>query len=474
MTSTLFGLEVGSSFGEYRVERLLGGGETGTVLLAEQVGLGRRVALKLLDPELADSEGFRARFLGDCEIAAALDHPSVLPVYEAGDVDGTLFVAMRCVEGSDLRAMLSGALSTQQAAAIVDQVASGLHAAHCNGLVHRDVKPANVRVEAGTNRVFVSDFGVGTSPPRPGVSLDYCAPERIEGKRLDGRADVYSLGCVLFHCLAGRPPFERHSHDTVDRSEQPPSISGLALGLPTSLDRVIATALARDPTDRYTTTVELAEACRTALASQPASTPVVVTIRPAEEPEPPVEEPEPAAAAQPRRPRRRRTTILGVASLLLAGGAAVGALVVSSGGSHERRVQAVPAPPILPLVAAPFRDTLTSVQLALTRAAAAVKQLSSAPALYDHVAHSGGQGIRYRYTPGDWCGGPLPKTDPCWRDVVPGLGAAEGQRLRVYCYVRGANVRGDAWWAKVKVRPDEYVPAAYLQVGRAASITGCL
>ncbi len=353
MTRILFGLEAGSALGEYRIERLLGSGETGSVFLAEHVELRRRVALKLLDPELAGSDGLRARFLGDCEIAATLDHPNVLPVYDAGEVDGVLYVAMRYVEGSDLRAMLGdGALSTPQAAAIVEQVAGGLHAAHCCGLVHRDVKPANIRVEAGTHGVFVSDFGLGTSPPRPGVTIDYCAPERIEGKRLDGRADVYSLGCVLFHCVTGCPPVAG---------------SPRAGDLPAPLDRVVASALARDPADRYSTTVELAEASRAAVASQPARTPVVARVPPAEEPEPP-------AAAQPPQRRRRRNAIIAGAALLLAAGAIAGALAISPGGSQEPRIRAATAPPILPHVTAPIRATPTSVQQVLTQVAAMVRQ----------------------------------------------------------------------------------------------------
>ena len=235
MASTLIGLDTGASLGGYRLERLLGRGETGSTYLAEHVESRRHVALKVVAPALADAPGFRARFLGDCEIAAGLDHPGVLPVYGAGVDGGVLYVATRYVEGSGLGALLrEGPIPPEQAVAIVEQVAGALHAAHCSGLVHRDVRPSSILVEAGTHRVYVTDFGLARKPTPDS------APERVAGELLDGRADVYSLAHVLAGCLGSGDPGPE-------------------------MRRVLAKAAADDPSDRFTTTVEFAKASRQAL-----------------------------------------------------------------------------------------------------------------------------------------------------------------------------------------------------------------
>jgi serine/threonine protein kinase len=202
----------GSEFAGYRIESVLGRGGMGVVYLAEHIGMGRKVALKVLASDLAEDERFRERFVRESRLAASLEHPNIVPIHEAGEVDRVLFIAMRYVEGADLRALLRehGALEPQRAAAIVGQVASALDAAHARGLVHRDVKPGNVLIArtAATSgeHVYLSDFGLTKrTSSDSGITgtgqfvgtLEYAAPEQFEGKRLDARTDVYSLGCLL-------------------------------------------------------------------------------------------------------------------------------------------------------------------------------------------------------------------------------------------------------------------------------------
>jgi len=198
------------------VEGVLGRGGMSVVYLAEDLRLRRKVALKLLDPRLAEDEAFRERFLAESELAASLDHPCVVPIYAAGDAHGRLFIAMRYVEGSDLKELLqAGPLSAARVVAICVQVADALDFAHARGLVHRDVKPSNVLLDA-SEHAYLADFGLTErlgepQAVEPGVlgTIDYVAPEQIRGDQVDGRADVYSLGCLLCECLAGEPPFVR-------------------------------------------------------------------------------------------------------------------------------------------------------------------------------------------------------------------------------------------------------------------------
>ncbi len=205
---------VGTELGPYRIEAVIGRGGMGVVYLATHSGLDRKVALKLLTPEYADDEGFRARFLRESKLAAAIDHPNIIPIYEAGQIDGTFFLAMRYVEGIDLqRRLVSGPLDPRNATAIVAQVASALDAAHSAGLVHRDVKPGNVLLAPsqaldGSDHVYLTDFGLtkqrGSQSDLTQAggflgTLDYIAPEQIEGKAVDGRADQYALAASRSH-----------------------------------------------------------------------------------------------------------------------------------------------------------------------------------------------------------------------------------------------------------------------------------
>ncbi|HVG64874.1 MAG TPA: serine/threonine-protein kinase, partial [Actinomycetota bacterium] len=216
---------LGTRLAGYRIQALLGRGGMGVVYLAEQLGPHRPVALKLLlDPATA-SQAFRERFLRESELAAAIDHPNVLPVYDAGETDGVLWIAMRHVDGIDLAALLQrdGPLAPEQALAICGQVAGALDAAHTQGLVHRDVKPANILLgveDGAVGHAYLADFGltkrVGgarglTASGQVLGTIDYVAPEQVEGGQVDGLADQYSLGCVLFECLTGTVPFQRDS-----------------------------------------------------------------------------------------------------------------------------------------------------------------------------------------------------------------------------------------------------------------------
>ena len=260
---------MGTELAGYRIERLIGHGGMSVVYLAEDLRLGRKVALKLLASELGADGQFRERFLRESRIAASLDHSRVVPVYDAGEAKGQLFIAMRYVDGTSLKALLrrEGVLPLERAVEIVAQVAAALDHAHARGLVHRDVKPANLLVtrEAGADVAYLADFGITrpvaaeTSPTHTGGPIgtaDYMAPEHIERRPIDGRADVYALGCVLFECLTGRPPFQSDSLMALlwaHVNEAPPRASALAHGVPPALDSVLARALAKLPHARYST-----------------------------------------------------------------------------------------------------------------------------------------------------------------------------------------------------------------------------
>jgi tRNA A-37 threonylcarbamoyl transferase component Bud32 len=266
-------LRLGTMVAAYRVEAVAGRGGMSVVYRARDERLGRDVALKLLAPELTDDEQFRKRFLRESQIAASLHHPNIVPVYAAGEAEGLLYLAMRFVEGADLRALLrrESTLEPARALALLGQVASALDTAHSHGLVHRDVKPANILLDGASldETAYLADFGLTkTDASRAGATatgqlvgtLDYVAPEQIRGQTLDGRADVYSLACVLYECLTGRPPFAHASDVAVlyaHLHDAPPPASELRPGLPRAIDVSLARALAKQPDERPSSAGEL-------------------------------------------------------------------------------------------------------------------------------------------------------------------------------------------------------------------------
>ena len=274
-------LSPGSEFAGYRIDRVAGQGGMGMVLFATQLALDRPVALKVIVPELAEDVDFRARFKRESLLAASIDHPNVIPIYEAGESDGWLFLAMRWVDGSDVRSLISreGPLDPEHAVAIVERVGSALDAAHKAGLVHRDVKPANVLVTAGPEEhVYLTDFGLTKRAASAGGltrtghfigTADYAAPEQIKGEHADARADVYALGCLLYQALTGNVPFDRDSEVAkmyAHLNDPPPAVSEAASHVPVALDAVIARALAKDRDERYPSAGDLARAARAGLA----------------------------------------------------------------------------------------------------------------------------------------------------------------------------------------------------------------
>jgi ABC-type oligopeptide transport system substrate-binding subunit/class 3 adenylate cyclase/tRNA A-37 threonylcarbamoyl transferase component Bud32 len=270
-------LAVGATLAGYRIESLVGRGSTGSVYLAHELVLDRRVALKTLLPELARDERFRERFLRESRIAAGLEHPSILPIYAAGEADAVVYLAMRFVDGNDLGRLVEaeGVLSPERTLHILGQVADALDAAHRRGLVHRDVKPGNILVD-DNERAYLTDFGLAKhaatvnsltrDTPFAGT-IDYIAPEQARGEEIDGRTDTYSLGCVLFECLAGAPPYRRSSELAAvlaHLNEPPPALSDIRPEL-APLDPVIAHALAKAPEDRPITSGAVMAEARAAI-----------------------------------------------------------------------------------------------------------------------------------------------------------------------------------------------------------------
>ena len=313
----------GSKIAGYTIEEKIGQGGMAVVFRAHDERLDRTVALKLLAPALAEDEAFRQRFIRESRAAAAVDDPHIIPVYDAGEASGGLFIAMRFVRGGDVRSLLdrTGPMPAARAVAIMSQAASGLDAAHAKGLVHRDVKPANMLLDGdgGDDRpdhVYLADFGLSKlSLQSTGLTdtgtflgtLDYVAPEQIEGKPVDGRADQYSLACAAFELLTGTTPFRREDRTELmammyaQLSEPPPALSGRRPDLPVAADYVFARALAKAPADRYQTCREFTSALRGALGLAPSEAPSAPFGRPLTEavPLPPVSPPGPAGPGTP-------------------------------------------------------------------------------------------------------------------------------------------------------------------------------
>ena len=337
----------------------------GVVYLAQQLKLGRRVALKVMAAELSGDEGYKARFEREARLAAALDHPHVIPLFETGEADGLLYLAMRYVDGIDLAALLArdGALDPARAALICRQVGAALDAAHGQGLIHRDVKPANILLaeEDGELHAYLTDFGIAkdsaatTQLTHTGEwvgTLDYIAPEVLDTRRVDARADIYSLGCVLFQMLTGRVPYEGTSIQKMwgHANEPAPSVRELNPGVPAALDAVVTRAMAKDPDDRFASAGDLGRAARAAAAGAPtqlaeqsvavgaAATGAPDSLAPTRpagpdaRPATPAAEPATRLLADGRGPWRRMAIPLAVIAL---GGGAAAALLLAGGDADD-------------------------------------------------------------------------------------------------------------------------------------------
>ncbi len=338
-------IAVGTVFAGYRIEAEIGRGGMGVVYRARHLALDRECALKLISPALSNDQRFRERFQRESRLAASLEHPNVVPVDHAGDAEGILYLAMRLVDGSDLRRMVeaSGPLDLARAARVLGGVAAGLDAAHARGLVHRDVKPANVLIEAGAGdeRVFLTDFGVSRTTGKGGTvtssgellgSPDYMAPEQITGDPVDHRADIYALGCLLHFTITGQPPFPRDNdmaklfaHGNAPR----PRPSQVLSNVPAALDRVVAQAMAVSPERRYQNAGQLAADLERVVRG---AEPLAAALPAAPEPFPDRTVTRPL----PRPPRRRRWAVVAAGLALIAAAAAALVLVLrDDGGSND-------------------------------------------------------------------------------------------------------------------------------------------
>jgi DNA-binding beta-propeller fold protein YncE/predicted Ser/Thr protein kinase len=324
---------IGSTLAGYRIESLIARGGMGVVYRATQLALERPVALKVIAHQLADDEKFRRRFLGESRLAAQLEHPNVVPVYDAREDDGELIVAMRLIEGGDLSKLINrdGPLEPERAIRLLGQVAEALDAAHAAGIVHRDVKPHNILVEG--KRAYLSDFGLAKAyaetGPGSGASIvgtvEYMAPEQWRGERVGPSADVYALGCVLYEALTGVVPYARKESDTEPE-------------IPKGLDAVIERAVAKDPGDRYPTAGELIEAARECQGATPAAT-LVLSAR---------ERPTLRLDDSPRRRRlgARTKQWLGAAVAVTAGAVALAFILLGGNGVSVSDPIAVARPPL--------------------------------------------------------------------------------------------------------------------------------
>ncbi len=300
-------LAIGSTLAGYRLDALIARGGMGVVYRATHLGLERPVALKVIARELADREGFRERFLRESRLAASLDHPAVVPVYDSREVDGELIVAMRLVAGGDLRKLIDrkGPLAPARAIALLGQVAEALDAAHAAGIVHRDVKPHNVLVDG--DRAFLTDFGLAKALGDSGVisgasvvgTAEYMSPEQWRGATVGPPADVYSLGCVLYEALTGIAPYARKEADTEPE-------------MPVGLDAVIERAVSKEPGGRYPSAGALIAAARERQGGGMAATRVLSE---------PGEAPAPAQGRASARPWRSAATAVAVAIGAMGAGA---------------------------------------------------------------------------------------------------------------------------------------------------------
>ena len=274
----------GIPFGRYRLIELVGRGGMGEVWRAHDSSTDRVVALKVLPSHLADDEMFQQRFRREARAAAGLEEPHVVPIYDFGEIDGRLYVSMRLINGHDLETLLkSGPLEPARAVRIIEQIASALHAAHRIGLVHRDVKPSNMLI-AEDDFAYLIDFGIARAAGQTGLTSTgvtvgtwaYMAPERFRAGTVDPRVDVYALACVLYQALTGQQPFSGDSLEQLAAAHMfaiPPKPSERRADVPAAMDQVIATGMAKEPNDRYSTTKDLVRDANAALIPPATPTP---------------------------------------------------------------------------------------------------------------------------------------------------------------------------------------------------------
>src|SRR4051794_17873965 len=363
-------LHAGDEFAGHRIEGVLGRGGMGVVYRAVDLRLNRVVALKLIAPALSADEEFRRRFQRESQVAASVRQPNVVTIYQAGEADGLLFVTMELIHGTDLRGMIAerGRIDLATASEIVTQISHALDAAHASGLVHRDVKPANVLIAAAAPlHVYLTDFGLTkrtssqTGITKTGLfvgTIDYAAPEQIKGWPVDARADVYALGCMLFEMVAGQPPFRRENEYATmyaHTSDPPPALSSTAAGVSAALDAAVDRALAKEPENRFQSAGDFARAVAAAVAGdtviEPERTVAVGRAAPPTE----VVHPHPVYGygLDPDTsvlPQRRRTPWLavGVVIAVLAVAGAIAAVLLNQGGDSGSGNPPPPPPPHTP------------------------------------------------------------------------------------------------------------------------------
>jgi serine/threonine protein kinase len=347
----------GTPFGRYLLMNLLGQGGMGEVWRAHDTDTDRIVAIKLLPAHFSQNEDFQRRFRREAHAAARLNSPHVIPIHNYGEIDGRLYVDMRLIEGRDLQTVLAdGPLEPARAVRIIEQVAQALHAAHEVGLLHRDVKPSNILLDKN-DFAYLIDFGIAraadeTRLTKSGNAIGtfaYIAPERLGSRREeDARADIYSLACVLYECLTGHPPFDE---DTMAQlvaahlNTPPPQPSTTQPDVPPQFDQVVATGMAKDPDQRYATTVELADAAREAVTVplQPSVRPDNLTAAPihgqdtqlaatgaAPVPPPPPGPPQRATDSPPPPTRSRRKWLIAVLVVVLIAAVGVGGVLLGN------------------------------------------------------------------------------------------------------------------------------------------------
>jgi predicted Ser/Thr protein kinase len=366
----------GTPFGRYRLIELLGRGGMGEVWRAYDTTIDRVVAIKMLLPHYAQDPDFEKRFRREARIAARLDDPHIVPIHDVGEIDGRLYVTMRLINGVNLQDLLdNGPLEPGRAVHIIEQVASALHTAHQAGLVHRDVKPSNILL-AHNDFAYLIDFGIARAADDTGLTSAgstigtwaYMAPERFSAGEIKPSSDVYALACVLYQCLTGRTPFPGTALEQVAVGHMvnpPPKPSESADTVPKALDDVIATGLAKQPTNRYASTLDMAAAARQAITDPVGASDPALQVRPY----PPTDPtqlstpavPLPVAPPSPKRPRRRAVLIGALASvalLIVAGGVVAGVM-----RAQHNKQSATPAPNMAPFIGTYRADFSTPTNL---------------------------------------------------------------------------------------------------------------